>query len=202
MQIDQESDYRRFKGVSSPIAVRHDFIIDDEFVHVDQFQELVDAIDSSNETDIVVIKLTTPGGSFQSIIPLLDAIKNSPCHVHCEIISDVSSAGTFIALAADTVRVNEYVSIMHHNCSYGAHGSARLVSDQVKHHSLMIERIVREAYQDFFSQDEIQNILNDREIWMDGTEFMDRWTTRNNLRDARATAPDPEYDPDDVAFNQ
>jgi len=46
--------------------------------------------------------------------------------------------------------------------------------DQLVHERLWSEKLLQEVYSDFLTVKEIQSLLDNKDIWMDGDEVVDR----------------------------
>lgn len=165
-------------------GVKYTVNIDEEFTSTKQFDEIVAIIDDADELDTVVMNISTDGGALHAILPLLGSMNNARCHIHAHACSDVSSAGTLILLRADSISINEYCSIMCHQVQFGSGGPGNNVANHVKHTMELSERLVKEIYKDFFTDDEIHKMLSGTDFYMDDVEFMVRCKKRNDIREA------------------
>ena len=174
-----------FQVESVPIVFEHKVDIDEEFVSTKQFTNLVAALQGANEGDMFNIRLTTPGGSLPSILPLLEAMNATDGHVHIDVISDVASAGTFLMMLADSVHINPYCTIMFHNASYGVGGHAGNVQALVKHYEKMLDSMTAEMYTDFLTEEEIGHLNDGLEIYLNPQDCYERFAKRNDIRKAK-----------------
>lgn len=165
-----------------PVATVHEVLVDEEFISVRQFEEIVDALENAGPDDAVKIALTTPGGSLAAILPMLNAMNNTAAHVHVDVISDVASAGTFLLMLADSVHINPYSTIMFHNVSYGVAGHAGNVQATVKHYEKMNDSLLSEMYKDFLTEAELKHLKDGLEIYLSPEQCYERLTKRNELR--------------------
>lgn len=181
---DDVSVFPRFELLAKPRNVEYIARINKGFVHSEQFDEIVYALDNASEGDEFTLNLTTPGGSLQSVIPLLNSINNTAAHVHVHAESDVASAGTFILMCAHSVSMNDYVEVMFHNVSFGAGGAGYKVERQVEHVLKSSKRILRDMYRHFLTEDEINRLLTGTDFYMDREEFLERYQNRAQLMEA------------------
>lgn len=156
--------------------------IDETFDHPRQFSEIVDILDNASDGDYMCITLTTDGGALHSILPLLGAMQNTPCHVHVHACSDVASAGTFLLMRAHSVSVNDYITIMCHQVSFGSAGSGNTVASHVAHTMKSSEKLIRDMYSMFFTTAEIDKMLSGSDYYMDKDEFIERCERRSALQ--------------------
>lgn len=192
---DEGSGGKAFKVKFVPIATAYKAFVNQPFTDSRQFEDLVEILDSAHPGDVVEIKLTTPGGSLQAVIPLLAAMASTQAQVYVHAVSDVASAGTFLLMMADDVFINPYVTVMFHQVTFGAYGPGHMVGDRVNHVMKSSAQLLRDLYQDFLTEDEISNMLSGKEFWMEKDEFDARFAARNTKRDAELAAavqPQPE----------
>jgi ATP-dependent protease ClpP protease subunit len=179
----------KFEVISQPLNMIHRVTINDDFVDVQQFAQLVDILDSANEGDCVQIRLSTDGGALHAIIPLINAMQNTDAYVHVHVESDTASAGTVIMMLADSCYVNPYSTVMLHTASYGFYGHSGNMDAHVTHSTKAIEKFVRDIYTDFVTEAEMLRLLDGKELYFDSDECHRRFDARE---DKRAAAELPE----------
>lgn len=177
-----------FSVSAVPISTSYQVTIDEGFRDVRQFAELVSVLDNAQEGDVVQIRLTTDGGTLQSIVPLINSMRHTEAHVHCFVESDCASAGTIIMMLADSVYVNEYAGVMIHTANYGYSGHSGNMDSHVSHSTKAIEKLVRDVYTDWLDEDEIDRLLDGKEFWFDAEECMMRFEIREEIRLEREAA--------------
>lgn len=177
-----------FEVISTPVAMSYVVNIDEDFDHTNQFDDVVRVLESAGDNDYMRINLSSNGGALFAVLPLLGAMQMTQCHVHVHICSDASSAATFVVMLADSVSINDYVTMLFHNVSYGVGGSGGKVAANVKHTIKSSEKILRELYSDFFSEEEISLLLADKDYYLDTEEFLLRYEARENIRNERMEA--------------
>jgi len=63
---------------------------------------------------------------------------------------------------------------MFHNYSSGVVGKGGEMYDRLAHEKEWSEKLLRDVYVDFLTEEEIVSILNNKDIWMDGDEVVKR----------------------------
>lgn len=217
-----------FEVVAQPVATSYIVNVDEEFEHPKQFTDLVHILEQASENDHVRINLTTVGGALHAVLPLLGAMKETLAHVHVHIASDTASAGTFIAMKADTVSINDYVTFMCHNVSFGSGGQGNIVHDHVNYTVKSSSELIKAMYKGFFTPSEIERMLSGKEFYMGKDEFLIRYEDKLNYEEQEelklveamqkqqeevlkapkkprkkkvdGKVPTPQYDPATVAF--
>lgn len=188
---DEDEELRpngAFRIKSTPANTKHTVWINRAFTSVEQFEPLVALLENAVEGDIVEIKLSTPGGAIHAVIPLMCAIAGTQASVFVHAISDVASAGTFLLMLADDVYVNPYSTVMFHQVTFGAYGQGNQVEDRVVYVQQSAKQLLNDMYQDFFSADEMAQMLSGKEFWMSKTDFDTRYTRRRDITVAKMEA--------------
>lgn len=181
-------DIEPFMLTAKPAGIEYRVDIDETFVHPRQFQYIVNAMENANEYDSFQLNLTTPGGALHAVLPLLGAMENTHAHVHVNACSDVASAGTFLLMRADSVSINDYVTIMCHNVSFGSGGPGHSVEKHVEHTLKSSKRLLRDMYRHFMTEDEVERMLTGTDFYMDKEEFVKRYENRSELLAAEIDA--------------
>ena len=84
------------------------------------------------------------------------------------------SAATVIFLCGDVFEVSAHSMFMFHNYSGGTFGKGGEMLDQLQHERTWSEKMLREVYSDFLTVKEIDAMLNNKDLWMDGDEIIKR----------------------------
>ena len=169
-----------FEVAGKPVAWDYRVNINEDFEHTSQFDDLVAVLEDATENDQIRINLSTNGGSLVAILPLLGAMKETEAHVHVHAASDVASAGTFLLMKAHSVSINDHVTIMCHNVSFGSSGTGSSVASHVSHVLKSTDSLLKEMYYGFFTEQELNNLLSGSDFYMDKEEFILRYEERNS----------------------
>ncbi len=155
---------------------------------VDDFEEEFQLFAAAGERDLIKVDIVTPGGSMDTAHMLCRAIARTPALTVAYIGPTCASAGTAIALACDEWEIDDMSSFMVHTGSYGYVGMAPHVEANVKHNSKMIERYVRLTYAGFLTEEEIERVIDGREMYFEGEELANRLMAFSQYREAMREA--------------
>jgi hypothetical protein len=97
----------------------------------------------------------------------------------------VHSAGTLILLEADEFVLSERFNSLFHNGSVGVGGKTSDWLAQSRFTAGYMERVMRESYADFLTDEEIDALISGRDFWFDADTFVERWTKREEIRAER-----------------
>ena len=163
---------------SKPIATIHEFYLTGEIGPADEYIEWFDAIRHASDTDAIKIYVNSYGGDLFTAIQFLRVLSDTPATVVCSVEGACMSAATMIFLSADHFEVTPHSIFMFHNYSGGTIGKGGEMIDQLQHERKWSERLMREIYKDFMSDEEIKSMLDNKDIWMDGEEVVKRLQAR------------------------
>jgi ATP-dependent protease ClpP protease subunit len=85
-------------------------------------------------------------------------------------------------LAADNIDISDNSMFMFHNYSGGVIGKGGEMYDNIMHERQWSEQLLRDVYDNFLEEDEIQQILDNRDIWMDSDEVVKRLISRDEVK--------------------
>lgn len=163
---------------SKAISSLHEFYLTGEIGPADDYVEWFDAIRHASDTDAIKIYINSFGGDLFTAIQFLRVLSDTPATVLCSVEGACMSAATMIFLSADHFEVTPHSIFMFHNYSGGVGGKGGEMIDQLQHERKWSERLMREIYKDFMSNDEIKSMLDNKDIWMDGEEVVKRLQAR------------------------
>lgn len=155
---------------------------------VDDFDDEFQMLASAGDNDLIRFDIVTPGGSMDTAHMLCRAIHRTAAHTVAYIGPTCASAGTAIALACEEWEIDEMSSFMIHTGSYGYVGMAPHVKANVEHNDKMMDRFVRSTYAGFLSEEEIERVLDGREMYFEGEELANRLVAFSQYRDAMREA--------------
>lgn len=146
--------------------------------HIDvasNYSNLFNLFDSAGEDDEIVLDICSPGGSLDTCILIRRAMARCPAQITARIGPTCSSAAGAIALGATSFEIDGNSAMMVH---HGSLGMGRMkMSDlyaSATHSKNQIERFIKDVYENFLTEEEIQQVLGGREIYMDADELSDR----------------------------
>lgn len=164
-----------------PLGYKYTINLDRDITSPEDFQEELLTIRSAKEGDVIHILLSCAGGSVETMKCFLSAMEQSPAGIITEVTGDIASAATFIFLAGHEYRVSDNAELMFHSSFFGAAGKCVDVKRQVDFTHKANERLIRKYYQYFFTEEELSELLEGKEFWMDSEETMERLENRRDL---------------------
>lgn len=174
MQIKTEP----FEIEASPLSFKYEVTINEDFEHVKQFENIVRVLEGATESDVMILRLNSGGGSFDSVLPLMQALRQRQCHLHIKAGS-CASAATFILLQADTLEIAEGSHILFHESSFGSSGTSSHVTRLVTYYNVATKEFMNDIYEGFLTQEELVDMHKGLEVHMGAKDFMVRWNAQD-----------------------
>jgi ATP-dependent protease ClpP protease subunit len=160
------------------LANVYEFYLTGQIESAETYVEWFDAIRHATEHDVVKIYINSIGGDLFTAIQFMRVLSDTAATVICSVEGACMSAATMIFMCADSFEVTPHSIFMFHNYSGGTIGKGGEMIDQLVHERKWSERLMNEIYQDFLTHDEIQSMLNNKDLWMDGEEVVRRMHLR------------------------
>jgi ATP-dependent protease ClpP protease subunit len=149
----------------------------------EEYIEWFDTIRNASEIDTIRIYINSPGGDLYTTLQFLRVMSDTPATIVTSVEGACMSAATMIFLHGHTHEITPHSLFMFHNYSAGTFGKGGEMYDQLQFERKWSENFMRAVYRDFLAEDEIQSMLNNRDIWMTSDEVAQRL---EKLQEARA----------------
>jgi ATP-dependent protease ClpP protease subunit len=160
------------------IAHLHEYYLVGEIEEASKYTEWFNQIRHYPENDLVKIYINSCGGDLWSAIQFMRVIRECKAPVMVSVEGACMSAATIVFLMADEYEISAHSMFMFHNYSGGTIGKGGEMIDQIKHERKWSESLLNEIYSNFLNSDEIQAILDNKDIWMGGEEVVNRLNKR------------------------
>ena len=180
------------KLTHKPLAHIHEFYLSGEVESSEEYIEWFDTIRNAQPADIVKIHINSYGGDLFTSIQMMRCISESEATVICSVEGACMSAATMIFLCADGFEVSDHSMFMLHNYSGGTIGKGGEMYDNIMHERKWSEKLLRAIYSEFLTADEIESILNNKDIWMDGEEVIKRLSAMKEMINTAETDVKPK----------
>jgi ATP-dependent protease ClpP protease subunit len=168
---------------SKPVAQLHEFYLSGPVLDAEEYIDWFDTIRNASEIDTVRIYINSPGGDLYTTLQFLRVMSDTEATIVTSVEGACMSAATMIFLHGHTHEITPHSLFMFHNYSAGTFGKGGEMYDQLQFERKWSENFMRAVYKDFLAEDEIQSMLNNRDIWMTSDEVAQRL---EKLQEARA----------------
>ena len=160
--------------------------IDENFLQPSYYRGVVNMMNQSNEQDAVFFTINSGGGRMDGLLSLLDAIDNTSAVTVADITGECHSAASILALNCDQVIVGRRAEMLIHEIRYGVGGKSSDNLSHVQHIKKISDKLIWETYEGFLDDDEIESVLNGKELFLDSEEIVERLNARDEYRKALA----------------
>jgi ATP-dependent protease ClpP protease subunit len=174
MELLTGGDKKRNYFHHRPVANIHEFYLVGEIKRADEYIDWFDIIRNAGKNDVVNIHINSYGGDLFTAIQMIRVLGECEGTVVCSVEGACMSAATMVFLCADGFEVSGHSMFMFHNYSGGTIGKGGEMYDNIVHERKWSEKLLREIYNNFLTEDEIVSVLNNKDIWMDGDEVIKR----------------------------
>ena len=171
---------------SKPMATFHEFYLTGRIEEADEYISVFDMIRHASEEDVIKIYVNSPGGDLFTALQFGRAMGDSDATIIVSVEGQCCSAATIIALAADMVELSNHCVWMCHNYSSGMIGKGHELHSQAEFERDWSIKLMKDIYDGFLSESEIQRMLNGADIWMGTDDVMKRLEQRHNKMKRKA----------------
>jgi ATP-dependent Clp protease, protease subunit len=155
-------------------AAIHEFYLSGDIESPDEYLEWFDTIRNAGKNDVVRIYINSYGGDLFTAIQFLRVLQDSEATIMVSVEGACMSAATLVFMCGHHFEVSEHSMFMFHNYSSGVVGKGGEMFDQLQHERVWSEKLMRDVYSDFLTEEEITSILENKDIWMDGEQVIER----------------------------
>lgn len=148
------------------------------------FDEIIYVLGIATPEDIVTFKINSDGGNLFTLIALKNAINMSQARIRMELLGMAASAGSALFLTeAHEYVVGEDSCMMIHNmiCGVGYDDTHKIVT-RAEHNKKINDRFVRNTYLNFLTPEEIDSVINGKEIYLEDFEIKERLQKREEMK--------------------
>lgn len=152
--------------------------IDRRISKPEDWHEELDTIRAAGQGDVLELYINTQGGYDTTMKAILAAILETEATTIGIIEGDCSSAGGPIFLACDQHKVYPLSNLMIHTGSGGYSGSIDNISQYSEHAKKDNRNIIEGCYEGFITQEEMEDVMLGKDIWLCADEIVDRLNQR------------------------
>lgn len=160
----------------------YEFYISGSIESPECYIDMFDIIRHARHDDVVKLYINSFGGDLFTGIQFLRVLSETNALVVVSIEGACMSAATLLFLSADQVEITPHSSIMIHNYSSGTFGKGNEMHLQIQHERKWSETLFRDVYEDFLTTEEIQAVIDGKDIWLDSDDVMERMQKRADIR--------------------
>lgn len=161
-----------FSGKS--LVQQHDLYLSGEIKSSDQYTDWFELLRSASKSDIIKIHINSYGGDLFTAIQLMRCIIESNGNIVTSVEGACMSAATMIFLASESFEVSDHSAFMFHNYSGISIGKGGEMFEQISFEKKWFNKLVNNIYRDFLTPEEIKDIEQGKDLWLDSDEVIIR----------------------------
>lgn len=173
---------------SSDYGAIKEYYLSEEIGDPSDFISWFHDIRNSRPTDVIKIHINCPGGNLFTTIQFMQALSETEAHIIVSVEGACMSAATLIFLMADEYTITDHSMFLFHNYSAGTAGKGGEMYHGMVHERNWSAKLFKDLYSDFLSDVEIKDMLEDKDIWMDASQVLDRLEKRGKKIQRRIQA--------------
>jgi len=177
----------RIQSASTQIN-QHKIRLNGDITEPETFNDELNLIENMSENDSCTLIINSGGGLLDTCIEFVSAIDETAGHVHGHIAASAHSAASIIFLRCHSYSVSKHADMLIHNGSGGAGGKFSDWVSKTEHDKKRHEMFFKDVYQDFLTDQEIEDVLRGVDIWLDATHIEERLERMIEIRTARMEA--------------
>lgn len=175
-------DEQGSNSFSKPVARVHEFYLSGPIEDAENYIDWFDTIRNASSTDTIRIYINSPGGDLYTTLQFLRVMSETEAHITTSVEGACMSAATMIFLHGHTQEVTPHSLFMFHDYSSGTFGKGGEQYDQIQFERAWSRNFMSEVYRDFLTEQEIESMMHNKDIWMGHEEVVKRLTKLQELR--------------------
>jgi ATP-dependent protease ClpP protease subunit len=175
-----------------PSGLVHEFYLTGTITSAEDYIDWFDTIRHATENDLIKIYINSEGGNLFTAVQFMRVLTDCPGTVWISVEGACMSAATMIMLCGDAYEISPHSMFMFHNYSGGTVGKGGEMYDNIVYERKWSERLLREIYTDFLTEEEIEMMLNNKDLWMEGDEIIERLNEKVRKFEEKAEEIDNE----------
>lgn len=171
-----------------------DVYLDQNIGPLAYYRNLIYYMHNMQEQDELRIWIDNYGGSLDTALAIIDAMRGAQGKITCIVSGNAASAASLIALSADNLVVGDHSRFMCHAATYSTGASKQGdIETLVQYSAKMLRNFTQKAYEGFMTQAELEQMWMGKDFWMDSDEVVLRLKDRERyweLKDNPEKAPE------------
>jgi ATP-dependent protease ClpP protease subunit len=179
---DDMPDDDPYGSMIRPFATNYsqiiDFYLSTEIGDAEKFTNWFHQIRTARESDLVRIHINCCGGDLFTTIQLIETIRESSAKIMGIVEGACMSAATLVFLACDDHAISDHSAFLFHNYSGGVIGKGGEMYSSMVHQRKWSDALLRDSYKNILTNEEIEGLLDDKDVWLNRDEMDERLTKR------------------------
>lgn len=189
-QEQQEKQSSSMPYFSRPVAWLHTFYLSGAIENASNYAEWFEIIRSAGPDDVICMNINSMGGSYHTALQFRRVMMESMATISCSIEGECHSAASIIYLSGDQFSVSEGSSMLIHDYSSIVGGKGSEMIRQIQHEKISIDTFLKDVYDKFLTDQEIQNVVSGQDMWLDDDLIIERTQKMVEERDKMNVSPE------------
>ncbi len=152
----------------------YEFYLSGAITAPEDYVEWFNIIRNAGPNDTVKIYINSRGGDADTAIQFMRVLGETDAHVVCSIEGSCMSAATMVFLCGMEFEITPHSLFMVHNYSGGIIGKGAEIYDQAVFERKWSTDFLRHIYKDFLTDEEVDHLLDNKDMWMTSAEVLER----------------------------
>ena len=161
---------------SDMVSTKYEFYIDQDILEPSYYRNLITVLNNATENDLVILNINSQGGSLDSAISIMQALRDTRAETIAHTVGSCYSAATLLALSCNNVDVGEFSNWMIHDGSYAVASKSSDIVTRASFENKFIRNIFKSVYIPFISEQEMNDVMRGVDLWMTSSEVRERFT--------------------------
>lgn len=167
----------------------YDFYLNDVIQSSKDYVSWNQIIRGAGELDVIYLHINCYGGDVMTTIQLLRSMSECRGTIIASVEGACMSAATFLFLSADVCEVSDHSQFLIHNYSAGNWGKGNeLIAKAIAEHA-WANNLLHNLYAGFLTKEEIDEVINGKDFWLDSKEVVKRLQKRNDAQEKSKRKP-------------
>ena len=163
---------------SSSIGTQFDYYLSGVIESPEMYTDMFHQIRNASPNDTINLHINSPGGSLATALQFFRCLGESQANIVSSVEGECMSAATIIMMQSDSYLISPHSMFMFHNYSGGVFGKGGEMMDQLEFERAWSTNLLHDVYKDFLTEDEVNTILDNRDIWLTSDEVSERLQAR------------------------
>ena len=166
---------------AAPSGFTYDYYLSGTIESPEHYIDWFHQIRNATASDTVVLHINSAGGSLATALQFFRILGETQASVVASIEGEAMSAATIIMMQADAYLISPHSMFMFHNYSGGTVGKGGEMMDQLEFERLWSTNLLHDVYKDFLTLDEVDSMLDGKDLWLTTNEVSERLETRSKI---------------------
>lgn len=168
---------------SQSTASHYRVFLDSGIEEPSKYRDLIQILISASPSDLVEFVVSCDGGNLDTTIDITNALRATEASTRAVITSKAHSGASMISLACDEVIAMPHSAMLIHQPRGGILGRHCEIIQQGRFEDDWIGKFYFDIYADFFTKEEIQSILDGKDVWLGHEQINERAQKRDAIRE-------------------